>query len=75
LGQTRPPVINSTNGLLHGSTGFEVRWTLPAVGVPLRVNYSFNILRLDRALFMPDGSVFRLHNRLTALGWGLGPLF
>jgi outer membrane protein insertion porin family len=75
LGQARPPLINSTNGLLHGSTGFEVRWTLPAIGVPMRVNYSFNILRLDRALFMPDGSLFRVHNRLTALGWGLGPLF
>jgi outer membrane protein assembly factor BamA len=75
LGQTRPPLINSTNGLLHGSTGFEVRWTLPVLGVPLRMNYSFNILRLNRALFMPDGSVFRLHNRLGVLGWGLGPLF
>jgi len=75
LGPTRPPLINSTNGLLHGSTGFEVRWTLPLVGVPLRMNYSFNILRLNRALFMPDGSVFRVHNRLGVLGWGLGPLF
>lgn len=75
LGQTRPPLINSTNGLLHGSAGVEVHWTVPALGVPLRVNYSFNILRLNRALFMPDGSIFRLHNRLGALGWGLGPLF
>jgi outer membrane protein insertion porin family len=75
LGPTRPPLINSTNGLLHGSTGFEVRWTLPVVGVPLRMNYSFNILRLNRSVFMPDGSVYRLHNRLGALGWGLGPLF
>jgi outer membrane protein insertion porin family len=75
LGQTRPSLINSTNSLLHGSTGFELRWTLPAVGVPLRINYSFNILRLNRALFMPDGSVFRVHDRLGALGWGLAPLF
>jgi outer membrane protein assembly complex protein YaeT len=75
LGQTRPSLINSTNGLFHGSTGFELRWTLPAVGVPLRINYSFNILRLNRALFMPDGSVFRVHDRLGALGWGLAPLF
>jgi len=75
LGQTRPSLINSTNGLFHGTTGFELRWTLPALGVPLRINYSFNIIRLNRALLMPDGSVFRLHDRLGALGWGLGPLF
>ena len=75
LGPTRPALINSTNGLLHGSAGIEVRWTLPAVGVPLRVNYSFNVMRLTRALLMPDGSVFRVHNRLTTLGWGLGPFF
>ncbi len=75
LGPMRPALINSTNGLLHGSTGLEIRRTLPALGVPLRINYSFNILRLNRSLFMPDGSVSRLHNRLAALGWGLGPLF
>ena len=75
LGQTRPALINSTNGLLHGSTGLELRWTLPAVGVPVRLNYSFNVFRLDRSLLMPDGSLFRVHDRLGALGWGLGPLF
>jgi outer membrane protein insertion porin family len=75
LGQSRPSVINSTNGLIHGSTGLELHWTLPALGVPLRVNYSFNVLRLSRALVMPDGSVFRVHNRFGALGWGLGNLF
>jgi len=75
LGRTRPSLINSTNGLLHASTGFELRWNLPAVGVPIRIDYSFNILRLNDVLLMPDGSVFRLHNRLGALGWGLGPLF
>jgi len=75
LGQSRPALIDSTNGLIHGSSGLEVRWTLPAIGVPLRVNYSFNILRLKGSFFMPDGSVMRLRNRLGALGWGLGPLF
>jgi outer membrane protein assembly complex protein YaeT len=75
LGQTRPPLITSTNGLLHGSMGFEVRWTLPIVNVPLRVNYSFNLLRLNRFISMPDGSVFRLHNRMGVLGWGFGPFF
>src|SRR4030095_17243642 len=46
LGPTRPLLIESNKGLLHASTGLEVRWTLPAFGIPLRVNYSFNILRL-----------------------------
>jgi outer membrane protein insertion porin family len=75
LGQTRPSLIDSTNGLLHGSTGLELRWTLPGVGVPVRINYSLNILRLNRSVFMPDGSLLHLQNRLGALGWGLGPLF
>ena len=75
LGQTRPTLINSTNGLVRGTTGLELRWTLPVVGTPLRINYSFNLLRLNRAVLMPDGSVFRLHDHLGALGWGLGPLF
>jgi outer membrane protein insertion porin family len=75
LGQTRPSLINSTNGLVHATTGFELRWTLPVVGMPLRVNYSFNLLRLNRTLLMPDGSTFRLHDPLGTLGWGLGPLF
>ena len=75
LGRTRASFINSTNGLFHGSTGFELRWTVPAVGVPLRINYSFDVFRLNRALFMPDGLVLRLHNRLGALEWGLGTLF
>lgn len=75
LGPARTPVINSTNRLFHGSTGFEIRWTLPVVRVPLRINYSFNILRLNQAVFMPDGSIFRLHDALGVLGWGFGPLF
>ena len=75
LGQTRPSLLPATNGLVHGTTGFELRWTLPVVGTPLRVNYSFNLLRLSRNFLMPDGSTFRLHDRLGALGWGLGPLF
>jgi outer membrane protein assembly factor BamA len=75
LGPTRPSLINSTNGLFHGTTGFELRWTLPVVGTPLRINYSFNLLRLNRSLLMPDGSSFRLRDPLGALGWGLGPFF
>jgi len=61
--------------LFHGSAGFEVRWTLPALRVPLRVDYAFNIFRLHRGFSLADGSIIRLHSRLGALGWGLGPLF
>ena len=75
LGPTRPTLINSTNGLIHSTTGFEIRWTLPILGAPVRVNYSFNLLRLNRALLQPDGSLTRLHDPLGALGWGLGPFF
>ena len=75
LGPPRSPLITSTNGVLHGSTGFELRWTLPAIGLPLRVNYSFNVLRLNRSFLMPDGAVLHLHNRAGALGWGIGQLF
>jgi outer membrane protein assembly factor BamA len=75
LGPTRPTLIRSTNGLLHGSAGFELRWNLPMIGAPVRINYSFNLLRLDRTLLMPDGSVFRLHDRFGMFGWGFGPLF
>lgn len=75
LGQSRPTLISATNGLIHVSTGLEVRWTLPALGIPLRVNYSFNILRLNRSFLLADGSILRLHNRLGALGWGVGSLF
>jgi outer membrane protein insertion porin family len=75
LGPTRPSLINSTNGLVHGTTGFELRWTLPVIGVPLRLNYSFNLLRLNRTFLMPDGSSVRLRDRLGVLGWGVGPFF
>jgi len=75
LGPSRPPLIASTNGVIHGSAGFELRWTVPALGVPLRVNYSFNVLRLNRILPMPDGSLFRLRGRSGALGWNIGQLF
>jgi len=75
LGPTRPLLIDSTNGVLHASMGLEARWTLPALGIPLRVNYSLNLLRLDRSFLMPDGSLFRVHNRIGGLGWALGPLF
>ena len=75
LGPTRPALLGSTNGVLHASSGVELRWTLPGVGVPLRLDYSFNVLRLNRIFSMPDGSLFRVRNRFGALGWGFGSLF
>ena len=75
LGPARPALIDSTNSVLHASAGFEARWTLPGMGVPLRLNYSLNLLRLNRTFLMPDGSLFRVRNRLGAFGWGFGSLF
>jgi outer membrane protein assembly complex protein YaeT len=75
LGPTRPTLLDSTNGILHGSVGVEFRWTVPEIQVPVRVYYSVNILRLDRFLQLPDGSQFHAHNKLFALGWALGTLF
>jgi outer membrane protein assembly complex protein YaeT len=75
LGNARPSLIDSTKKVLHGSTGIELRWTLPGVGVPLRSYYALNVLRLHRSLLMPDGSLFRPQNRLFGFGWGLGTLF
>jgi outer membrane protein assembly complex protein YaeT len=75
LGPSRPSLIDSTNGILHGSTGVELRWTLPAIGVPVRAYYALNVLRLNRPALMPDASILRVHNRFAAFGWGLGSLF
>jgi hypothetical protein len=75
LGKWRPAAIDSTNGIVHGSTGMELRWTLPGVGVPVRTYYAWNVLRLNRSVLLPDGSLLHLRNRLGAFGWGLGSLF
>jgi outer membrane protein insertion porin family len=75
LGPNRPSIVDSTNGFLHGSTGLELRWTLPGVGVPVRVYWALNLLRLNRALPLPDGSLFKARNRFSTLGWGLGSMF
>jgi outer membrane protein assembly factor BamA len=75
LGRWRPAAISSTNGIVHGSTGLELRWTVPGVGVPLRGYYGLNVLRLNRSVWMPDGSLLHLRNRLGTFGWGLGSLF
>jgi outer membrane protein assembly complex protein YaeT len=75
LGKTRPTFLESTNGILHGSLGLELRWTVPGVQVPVRAYYAVNVLRLNRRLLLADGSLFRAHNRLFAFGWALGSLF
>src|SRR6267154_429919 len=69
LGHWRPVVIDSTRGIVHGSTGLELRWTLPGLGVPVRAYYALNVLRLNRSVWMPDGSLLHLRNRLGAFGW------
>ena len=75
LGSTKPSLITATNGVLHGSTGVELRWTIPGIQVPLRSYYAFNVLRLDRRIRLSDKSLFCARNRFSAFGWGLGSLF
>ncbi|HYL63636.1 MAG TPA: POTRA domain-containing protein [Candidatus Methylomirabilis sp.] len=75
LGPTRPTLLDSTNGVLHGSLGFELRWTMPGLEVPVRAYLAVNVMRLNRFLALPDGTLFHAHNRLLAFGWALGNLF
>lgn len=75
LGESRPTLLTSTNGVLHGSLGIELRWTVPEIQVPVRAYYSVNVLRLNRFLPLPDGTMFHAHNKLFAFGWALGNLF
>lgn len=75
LGKSRPTLFDSTNGILHGSLGIEFRWTIPELQVPVRAYYSVNVLRLNRFLPLPDGTLFHAHNKLFAFGWALGYLF
>jgi len=75
LGPTKPLLLSSTNGVLHGSTGIELRWTVPGVQVPVRAYYAINVLRLNRSIRLPDKSLFLARNRFSAFGWGLGTLF
>jgi outer membrane protein assembly complex protein YaeT len=75
LGPARPTLADFTNGILHMSTGVQLQSTLPGIGVPVRVYYAANVLRLDRWLPMPDGSLFHARNRFSAFGWALGSLF
>lgn len=75
LGPTKPLLLGATNGALHGSTGIELRWTVPGVQVPVRAYYALNVLRLNRTIHLSNTSSFLVHNRFSAFGWGLGTLF
>ena len=75
LGPTKPLLLGTTNGALHGSTGIELRWTVPGVQVPVRAYYALNFLRLNRVIPLSNTSSFLAHNRFSAFGWGLGTLF
>jgi outer membrane protein insertion porin family len=75
LGRARPSLIDATNRIVHASTGIQLQWTVPGLGVPVRLYSAWNVLRLDRWLPMPDGSMFHAHDPLTKLGWGIGPMF
>ena len=75
LGSTKPLLLGATNGVLRGSTGIELQWTVPGVQVPVRAYYSLNVLRMDRFIPLSDKSRLFAHNRFSAFGWGLGTLF
>jgi outer membrane protein assembly complex protein YaeT len=75
LGPSRPTLADFTNEIVHASTGVQLNWTVPGVGVPIRVYCAINVLRLNRWLPMPNGSLFQVQDRFSAFGWGLGSLF
>ena len=75
LGPTKPNLLSATNGILHGSTGLQLQWTIPGVQVPFRSYYAVNVLRLDRWIPLSGKSLLHPHNRFGAFGWGLGSLF
>ena len=75
LGPDKPTLLSTTNGILHGSTGIQLQWTIPGVQVPFRSYYAVNVLRLDRWIPLSGKSLLRAHNRFGAFGWGLGSLF
>ena len=75
LGPSKPNLLSASNGILHGSTGIQLQWTIPGVQVPLRSYYAVNVLRLDRWIPLSSKSLLHADNRLGAFGWGLGSLF
>ena len=75
LGASKPNLLSATNGVLHGSTGIQMQWSIPGVRVPFRSYYAVNVLRLDRLMRLSDKSLLHAHNRFGAFGWGLGSFF
>ena len=75
LGPSKPLLLGATNGVLHGSTGIELRWTVPSVQVPVRAYYAVNVLRMNHFFSLSENSLFHAHNRFSVFGWGLGSLF
>src|SRR2546430_12637271 len=43
LGPSKPNLLSTTNGVLHGSTGIQLQWTIPGIQVPFRSYYSLNV--------------------------------
>jgi len=77
-------VLSASDGRWRAASGVELRWQMPEklLGAPtplagetLRIHYAVDVLRLERMLFLPDGSSFRLPERTSALGWAIGSLF
>ena len=75
LGPARPLLLGATNGVLHGSMGLQLQWTVPGIQVPVRGYYAMNVLRLDRFIKLPDGSFFHARDPRSRFGWVLGTLF
>ena len=75
LGPTKPNLLSATNGVLHGSTGIQLQWTIPGVQVPFRSYCALTVLRLDRVIPLSEKSLLHPHHRRGAFGWGLGSFF
>jgi outer membrane protein insertion porin family len=75
LGASHPVLLAGTNGILRASAGVELRWQVPIVEQPLRLDFAVNPLRLAKSFVLPDGSHFHTPDRQWGWGWGLGALF
>ena len=72
LGPTRPLLLSSTNGALHGSTGIEFRWTVPASTSPSAPTTLSTFCDWTVCIHLSDKSIFFARNRFSAFGWA-GP--
>ena len=67
-------LLDTTNGVLRGSVGGELRLQLPLIRQPGRLVFSWNPLRLDR-LIQGGSSPIRLADPRGAIRFALGDLF